>query len=182
MANSLSAASPLLWSKIMGRKRFKTNVFRALASFAEQPSLTFGLSVDRPYRSNLVVENYTKGTAANVQDISATSDKLEINKQKTILIYIDTVDKLQNKYDLMQVNAEEMGKRQGEAMDAEFLYEVINANNTIDAADFGGSSGQNQPQAQLAELPGGGPLRGYFPAVPRDLVELHLGQGELAWR
>jgi hypothetical protein len=141
MANSLSAASPLLWSKIMGRKRFKTNVFRALASFAEQPSLTFGLSVDRPYRSNLVVENYTKGTAANVQDISATSDKLEINKQKTILIYIDTVDKLQNKYDLMQVNAEEMGKRQGEAMDAEFLYEVINANNTIDAADFGGSSG-----------------------------------------
>lgn len=141
MANSLDAASPLLWSRIMGRKRFKSVIYRALASSEEQSILTYGVSVDRPYRSNLSVENYTKGTAATIQDVTATSDKLTINKQKTCFIFVDAVDKIQNKYDLAQVNAEEMGKRQAIAIDAEFLYEAINASNTIDDADFGGTSG-----------------------------------------
>lgn len=141
MANSLSAASPLLWSRISGRKRFKSVVYKSLASSEEQATLTLGVSVDRPYRSNLVVEDYTTGGTASVQDITATSDKLTINKQKDIFIFIDAVDKLQNKYDLAQVNAEEMGKRMAIAIDAEFLYEAINANNTIDAGDMGGTAG-----------------------------------------
>lgn len=127
----------------MGRKVYKSTVYKALASSEEQATLSMGQIVDRPYRSNLVVEDYTKGTAASAQDLSATSDQLTINKQKTILMYIDDVDKIQNKWDAAKVWADEAGKRLAIAIDAEFLYEVVNANNTVDDGDIGGTSGNS---------------------------------------
>ena len=126
----------------MGRKQYKSTVFRAIASFEEQKSLSMGQKVDRPYRSNVVVENYTKGTAATAQDLTATSDLLTVDKFKTILMYIDDVDKIQNKYDAAKAWAEEAGKRLAIATDAEVLYEAINAGNTLEDDDFGGTDGQ----------------------------------------
>lgn len=142
MANSITALSPTLWSRIMGRKQYKETVFRAFASFEEQKTLSMGQKVDRPYRSNVVVENYTKGTAATAQDLTATSDLLTVDKFKTILMYIDDVDKIQNKYDAAKTWAEEAGKRLSIATDAEVLYEVVNAGNTLEDDDFGGTDGQ----------------------------------------
>lgn len=143
MANSLTPLSPTFWSKIMGKKVYKATVYKSQASSEEQATLSIGQVVDRPYRSNLVVEDYTKGTAASAQDLSATSDQLTINKQKTILMYIDDVDKIQNKWDAAKAWAEEAGKRLAIAIDAEYLYEVVNANNTVDDGDLstGTSSG-----------------------------------------
>lgn len=141
MANSLTPSSPTFWSRIMGRKAYKSTVYKALASSEEQAGLKFGLEVDRPYRSNLVVENYTKGTAATAQDLTSTSDKLTINKQKTILMYVDEVDKIQNKWDAAKYWAEEAGKRLAISIDSEYLYEAINADNDIDDGDLGGTDG-----------------------------------------
>lgn len=141
MANSLTPLSPTFWSRIMGRKKYKTEVFRSFASFEEQKTLSYGLTVDRPYRADLVVENYVKGTAASAQDLSASSNTLTINKQKTILMYVDDVDKIQNKWDIAKASAEEAGRRLGIAVDAEVLYEVRNAADTIDDGDIGGSAG-----------------------------------------
>lgn len=125
----------------MGRKYYKSTVYKALASSEEKATLSAGQIVDRPYRSNLVVEDYSKGTAAVAQDLTATSDQLTINKQKTILMYIDDVDKIQNKWDASKAWADEAGMRLAIAIDAEFLYEVLNANNTVDDSDFGGTAG-----------------------------------------
>ena len=133
--------SPTFWSKIMGRKRYKTTVYRSITSNEEQSTLSYGRIVDRPYRSNLVVEDYTKGTAATAQDLTATSDQLTINKQKTILMYVDDVDKMQNKWDAAKIWAEEAGKRLGICIDAEVLYEVRNAADTVDDGDIGGTDG-----------------------------------------
>uniref|UniRef100_A0A6H1ZD01 Putative coat protein n=1 Tax=viral metagenome TaxID=1070528 RepID=A0A6H1ZD01_9ZZZZ len=125
----------------MGRKLYKKVVYKALASTEEQATLSIGTKVDRPYRSDLVVENYTKGTAATAQDLTATTDKLEINKQKTILMYVDDVDKIQNKWSAAKLWAEEAAERLAVAIDAEFLYEVTNAGDTIDDGDLGGTAG-----------------------------------------
>lgn len=141
MANTLTPLSPTLWSRIMGKKQFKSVVYKSQASSEEKATLSVGQKVDRPYRSNLVVEDYTKGTAAAAQDLTATSDQLTINKQKTILMYIDDVDKVQNKWDAAKSWAEEAGKRLAISIDAEYLYEVVNANNSIDDGDLGGTSG-----------------------------------------
>jgi len=125
----------------MGRKLFKSVVYKSIASSDEQDGLKRGLSVDRPYRSDLRVQNYTKGTALTPQDINATSDKLTIDKQKAIDIYIDGVDKIQSNYDLAMYWSDEMGMRLAEQADADVLYEAVNANNTVDDGSLGGTSG-----------------------------------------
>lgn len=94
MANVLTPMSPTFWSKTMGKKRFKNTIYRSLASFAEQDTLYYGLTVDRPYRSDLRVSNYAKGTAATAQDLTATTDTLTISHTKTILMYVDDVNRL----------------------------------------------------------------------------------------
>jgi hypothetical protein len=91
MANSLTAMSPTYWSARMGYKLYKSNIFRSLASFEEQKNLTDGQTVDRPYRSDIVVENYTKGTALTAQDLTATTNTLTVNVVKAALMYVDNV-------------------------------------------------------------------------------------------
>ena len=44
MANSLTAGSPALWSRKMGRKVYKSVVYKSLASSEEQERLSLGLS------------------------------------------------------------------------------------------------------------------------------------------
>ena len=140
MAN-LTPMSPTYWSRVMGRKLYKTTVFRSLASFEEQPVLKDGQIVDRPYRSDVVAETYTKGTALTAQDLTATSDQLTVNQFKGLLMYIDQVDKVQNKWSAAKLWAEEAAKRIGIIIDANFFYEYVNANDTIDDGDLGGTAG-----------------------------------------
>lgn len=130
---------------MIAQKLYKKVVYKSIASAAEQATLSMGQQVNRPYRSNLKAEDYAKGTAAVTQDLTATDDLLTINKQKTIRMYVDDVDKLQNKYSAATVWAEEAAKRLGIVIDAEVLYTgTRGAANTIDAGDFGGSSGSPQ--------------------------------------
>lgn len=133
--------SPTYWSRRMGRKLYKTDVFRSLANFEEQAVLSDGQKVDRPYRADIVVENYTKGTALTAQDLTATSDQLTVDTIKAALLYVDNVDKIQNKYSAANAWIDEAGKRLSNAIDARFLYQVFNANNTVDDASIGGTSG-----------------------------------------
>lgn len=143
MSNSLTAASPTYWSGAMQDKFYKNIVFPGIANFTEQSLLkTNGLTVDKPYRSDLVPEKYTKGTAATAQDLTATTDPLTIDQFWDILMYVDAIDKIQNKYDAVKVWSEEMGERFAQVLDADVLYEAINANNTVDASDIGGTSGE----------------------------------------
>lgn len=140
MANSLTAMSPTYWSRIMGKKLYKTNVFRSIASFAEQSTLTDGQIVDRPYRADITAENYVRGTAATAQDLTATSDQLTVNKFKTILMYVDDIDKYQNKWDAAKMWAEEAAIRLANAIDAEFFYQGYSAADTVDDGDLGGTA------------------------------------------
>lgn len=133
--------SPTYWSRRMGYKLYKVNVYRSLANFEEEATLHNGQIVDRQYRSDIVVENYTKGTALSAQDLTATSDQLTVNVVKALLMYIDDIDKIQNKYSAANIWADEGAIRLANAIDARFFYEVINANNTVDDGTIGGVTG-----------------------------------------
>lgn len=133
--------SPTYWSRRMGRKLYKTDVFRSLANFEEQAVLKDGQKVDRPYRSNIVVESYTKGTALTAQDLTATDDNLVVDTVKAALLYVDNVDKIQNKYSAANEWIDEAGRRLSNAIDAKFLYQVFNAANTVDDGSIGGTAG-----------------------------------------
>jgi hypothetical protein len=112
-----------------------------MASMAESSTLKFGLDVDRPYRTELVAENYTKLTALSAQSTDATSEKLTINKQKAITFEIDDIDKMQNMHDTVALYSADAAKTLAISQDAEFLYEALNANDTVDAGDLGGTAG-----------------------------------------
>lgn len=125
----------------MGRKLYKQDVFRSLANFEEQAVLSDGQKVDRPYRSDIVVENYTKGTALTAQDLTASSDQLTVDVIKALLLYVDNVDKIQNKYSAANLWADEAAIRLSNGIDGRFLYEAFNANDTVDDGDIGGTAG-----------------------------------------
>jgi len=145
MSNTLTPLSPTYWSRIMGRKLFKSTVYRSIASFREEATLTDGQTVDRPYRSDLYAESITRGTALNNQDITTTSDTLTINKYVGMLFNVDKIDKAQNKWDAARVYAEDAAKKLAILIDAEVLYQVRNANDTVDYNDL--------DSAQTAGLP-----------------------------
>lgn len=137
MANSITALSPTYWSKIMGIKLYKKNVFRNIASFREEAVLKDGQIVDRPYRADIYVGKYTKGTALTAQDITASSDTLTVNKIFAALIYVDDVDKIQNKWDAASAWTEEMVTRLSNQMDADCLFQTAyEANDTVDYNDL----------------------------------------------
>lgn len=119
---------------------YKTDIFRSLANFEEQATLKDGQTVDRPYRSDIVIENYSKGTALTAQDLTAVSDTMTIDVIKAMLFYVDNVDKIQNKYSAVNLWADEAGRRLSNVLDAYFLYEVFNATTDVDEADISGGT------------------------------------------
>lgn len=141
MSNSLTPMSPTYWSRRMGYKLYKKTFYRSLANFEEEATLHDGQIVDRPYRSDIVGENYTKGTALTAQDLTANSDQLTVNRTKAMLLYIDDIDKIQNKYSAANLWADEAALRLAILIDAEFFYRVVDANDTIDDGDAGGTAG-----------------------------------------
>lgn len=136
MANALTPLSPTYWSKIMGMKLYKKNVFRNIASFREEAVLTNGQKVDRPYRADIYVQPYVKGTALTAQDITAVSDQLTVDKIFAALIYVDDVDKIQNKWDAAAAWSEEAVTRLSNQIDADCLYLATSANDTVDYNDL----------------------------------------------
>ncbi len=142
MANSLTASSPLLWSKVAHRNLIKKASFRSWASFKEEAGLSMGLSVDRPYRALITTGKYTKGTALTATDVTTTSDKLEINNSTSALIYYDKIDETQNSINQATEVALEMGRVMAADIDSEVLYTgIAGASGQVDAADFGGTAG-----------------------------------------
>lgn len=137
MANALTPMSPTYWSRIMGAKLYKANVFRNIASFREEAVLTDGQKVDRPYRSDVYIQPYVKGTALTAQDITANSDQLTVDKIFAALIYVDDVDKIQNKWDAASAWSQEIVERLSNQIDADCLYSsAYEANDSVDYNDL----------------------------------------------
>lgn len=135
--NTLTPLSPTFWSKTMGIKLYKENVAMNVVSRKEEATLTYGQTVDRPYRADIRVQKYTKGTALTAQDITATSDTLTVDQSFGMLIYVDDIDKIQNKWDAAEAWTAEAVTRLSNQIDAQIIFiGVRNATNTVDYNDL----------------------------------------------
>lgn len=134
MVNAITPLSPTYWSRTMGMKLYKKNIYRSICSFREEAVLSNGQKVDRPYRADVYVQPYVKGTALTAQDITATSDQLTVDKIFAALIYVDDVDKIQNKWDAAGAWTEELVTRLSNQMDADALFQ--GAHEAADSVDF----------------------------------------------
>ena len=141
MANDLDAFSPEYWSARTQRLLKKKLIAREIASMEEQATLRDGDMVHRPYYSDVVVNNYTKGVDVTVQDVSATDEYLVVNKSKEATVYIDEIDVKQNKYDAANKYIDRMTYALKKDIDGAFLQEVLNAEYTMDDGDMWGTAG-----------------------------------------
>lgn len=141
MANNLDAFSPEYRSARTQRLLKKKLISREIASFEEQALLRDGDMVHRPYYSDVVVNNYTKGVDVTVQDVSATDEYLVVNKSKEATVYIDEIDVKQNKYDAANKYIDRMTYALRKDIDGSFLQEVLNAEYTMDDGDMSGTPG-----------------------------------------
>lgn len=141
MANNLDAFSPEYRSARTQRLLKKKLIAREIASMEEQATLRDGDMVHRPYYSDVVVNNYTKGVDVTVQDVVATDEYLVVNKSKEATVYIDEIDVKQNKYDAANKYIDRMTYALRKDIDGAFLKEVLNAEYSMDDGDMGGTAG-----------------------------------------
>lgn len=141
MANSLTAASPEYRSGRMQLLLQKKLVAREISNMEERATLTNGIKVHRPYHSDVKVNTYTKGTAVTPQDVTVTDEYLTIDQTKEATVYIDNIDKIQNKYDMANKLIDRIGYALKRNIDGAFLAEVENMTYTVDDGSFGGTSG-----------------------------------------
>ena len=141
MGNNLSAFTPEYWSARTQRLLKKKLIAREIANFEEQSTLRDGDMVHRPYYSDVVVNDYTKGVDVTVQDVAATDEYLLVNKSKEVTVYIDAIDVKQNKYDAANKYIDRMTYALRKDIDGAFLKEVINAEYQMDDGDMGGTAG-----------------------------------------
>ena len=139
MGNNLDAFSPEYRSARTQRLLKKKLIAREIASMEEQATLRDGDMVHRPYYSDVVVNNYTKGVDVTVQDVSATDEYLIVNKSKEATVYIDEIDVKQNKYDAANKYIDRMTYALKKDIDGAFLQEVLNAEYTMTDGDMGGT-------------------------------------------
>lgn len=141
MANNLDAFTPEYWSARTQRLLKTKLISREIASFEEQGLLRDGDMVHRPYYSDVVVNDYVKGSDVTVQDVSATDEYLVVNKSKEATVYIDEIDVKQNKYDAANKYIDRMTYALKKDIDGNFLKEVLNAEYVMSDGDLGGTPG-----------------------------------------
>ena len=141
MANNLDAFSPEYRSARTQRLLKRKLIAREIANMEEQSLLRDGDMVHRPYYSDVVVNDYTKGVDVTVQDVSATDEYLVVNKSKEATVYIDEIDVKQNKYDAANKYIDRMTYALKKDIDGAFLQEVLNANLQISDGDMWGTAG-----------------------------------------
>src|SRR3990167_346938 len=139
MANSLTAFNPEYWAQEIQPVFYKENMLLQLANVEVKPLVSDGDTINKPYRSHLYLQNYTKGTDVTVQDVSGTNEQLSVATAKTAAIYYDDIDGLQNKWDLASEYAQEMARLLNNDLEQAFTAEYSNATSSITAADMGGS-------------------------------------------
>jgi len=120
----------------------KVDVFRAISNFEEQSNLKEGDTVNRPYRSKMVGQTYTRGTAFTVRDISKTNEQLVVQTAKVAPFYVDDLDALQSQHNDMNDFADDSVIVLSNIIDGDVLGEYDQATSTVTPADItsGGNS------------------------------------------
>lgn len=143
MSNNLSASFADYWSKTMQEVFYKTNIAMKIADYnPDQNIAKQGDVLNRPYRSLLTAQLYTRGTALTIDDITDTNESLTVDKQYATAFYLDEFDSIQSVYNTADLYGEDAGVLLSNMIDAYVLGEVVNAASSVDSGNVGGTAGE----------------------------------------
>lgn len=156
MANSFSASFETVWAKEQQEVFYKRNVSKVVANMSFRSLLNTGQTITRTYRSVSVTDApaaYVRGTEITLDNLSDTAETLTVNKQFATGFYRDDFDQIQDKYDIAAEYGRDYAEILKSQVDADVLYEVVNAASTVDGGDVtGGTDGQGITLATATAL------------------------------
>lgn len=129
MANNIGSdlLSPQLWSTRVQYLLKNNLVGGAICNTEERANLVYGYRTHRPYLGDVYATNYTKGAAPTFQNMVATDEYLDVDQAKIIPLYLDDIDKIQNKYNAMDAYSTRSSYQMRNQIDQSVFDEVSNA-------------------------------------------------------
>lgn len=173
MANSFNFAD--IWARKQQDIFLKKSAYAVMADVSAKSELKYGKTYKRNYSSvsaSDVPSIVVRGTDMAVTDVSDTTETLTINKEFGKVIAINDFDELQSSYSLAMTYGEQYGQIMQAQIDADVLYEVVNAQSTVDAGDVGGTVGQSIDLTTSNVL-------NAVAAVTKDLRQLNVYETDL---
>lgn len=143
MANTLTDSKRELWSREMQEYFFEEVVVRGQANFRLEKELVMGSVIDRVYGNNGVPQTVSdKYAAVTFGDIKNTKEQLTVDTIETVPFKISELDEIQMYVGKREYYTKKFMDVLRLSLNASYLYEAVNASQSIDAADFGGTAGQ----------------------------------------
>lgn len=139
MGNTITAFNEEFWAREMQQIFFKENRAIALANTELRALLTKGDKVQKPYRSHLVPQTYTKGNEITAQDVSGLEQTLTVETATVVPFYVDDIDKIQNKWDMAAKWAQDSQRILNNVLDQIVLSQHSVATSSVYNTDVGGS-------------------------------------------
>ena len=140
MANSLTAFNPEYWAREMQIIFFKESTALVLANTELRALLSDGDTVNKPFRSYLADQAYTKGTdISTFNNLTATNEQLVVDTTRVVPFYVDDIDKIQNKWDTASRFAQDAQRVLNNKLDQVVLGQYSNASSFVAAQELGGS-------------------------------------------
>jgi len=141
MANSYSASYGEFWAKMMQALLEKVAVYPKIARRKEEAQLSMGYKVHFPYGSKAAVRTVAAAGSVARADTTISDDYITVDQWKAIPRFIDNRTLKQSNFNLKKELATIDARRMAAYIDAQVLYEVVNAGNTVDDGDIGGTDG-----------------------------------------
>lgn len=132
----------------------RENIAVSVANLDLRKYLKKGDTVHKAYGTYPTTATYTKGTAITIPDYSGTDESLVVDTAKVAPMYIDHIDRLQNKWDQAEVFARRGGRALKNVMEQAMMAQYSNARSSIVASDMGGSGSGTftMSQAKISQL------------------------------
>lgn len=140
MANSLSVYNPEFWASAAQVLHKPKALYRQLANFRAEAQMKKGDTFHRIRPNRTEVGDYTRYSDIPASDISGTEETLVVSKERAFRFQVDDMDAIQASVDLQKVYGENAAKDLANVVDSDFLYEAVNAKNSIDAGVVGGGT------------------------------------------
>lgn len=141
MSNTLSPYFPEFWAKTAQTLHKPTAIYRQVANFRAEADMKFGDTYHRILPNRTEIQDYQRYTDIDAQDITGTDQSLTVNKQKAFRFQVDDLDEVQSNVALASTYAKNAVRDMTNVIDSDFMYEVLNAGNTVDDGVIGGTSG-----------------------------------------
>jgi hypothetical protein len=141
MANDLDAFTPEYWSARTQAILQKILVSKQIANSEERANLSDGDKVHRPYFSVGNPSTYTRNTGFTADsDISTTDESLTIDTAEVLPVFVDKLDRIQNKYKAANRVIDQCVYKLKKNIDGYLFAEYDQATSDFDDGDMGGTA------------------------------------------